>query len=225
MSGKVLNAEKGHTCKKISLLDFCNLIFPDDFVYSFTLDSTLKKYKDKTNTELLCFRTDNPQDLVNLVEEMNNGTNFLLVDCLGVNGLHYDCYISLPNDIYSVISEDIDCFWIDKKNKYITCVYYNPDSVSGGQYVKMEFSYEDIKKCFREIDYIDEFFDKLYPSVTNTLIDKGTDEFIQFGLDYLLNCKTLAFRVDRNKTRNIMGYLNEKDAAEKLFDLVYTRDN
>lgn len=70
-----------------------------------------------------------------------------------------------------------DAFFIDKEIKCITWIYYNPDSVAGGQYVINSLCFDDIKKAMQKHNYVDDFFDYLGEIAYQELADIGTTWF------------------------------------------------
>ncbi len=88
-----------------------------------------------------------------------------------------------------------DAFFINKENESITWIYFNPDSVSGGQYVTNMLSFDEIRKATQDHESADDFFD--YPgSIANqTLADVGTEWFEEAENAFrqtpdLTNCST-----------------------------------
>ena len=63
-------------------------------------------------------------------------------------------------------------------------VYYNPDSVSGGQLVYNEFSFELISEASKE-GASDNFYDYLISRCKQYLIDIDTSEFFVFLLSFI----------------------------------------
>lgn len=70
-----------------------------------------------------------------------------------------------------------DAFFINKENESITWIYFNPDSVSGGQYVTNMLSFDEIRKAAQDHKLADDFFDYLGSIANQTLADVGTEWF------------------------------------------------
>ena len=61
----------------------------------------------------------------------------------------------------------------------VTWLYYNPDSVAGGQYVVNELDFELIRSAAVLGDY-DEFFSYLEERCRQYLVDVGTEAFSEY---------------------------------------------
>lgn len=88
-----------------------------------------------------------------------------------------------------------DAFFINKENKSITWIYFNPDSVSGGQYVTNMLSFDEIRKATQDHESADDFFDYLGSIANQTLADVGTEWFEEAENAFrqtpdLTNCST-----------------------------------
>lgn len=70
-----------------------------------------------------------------------------------------------------------DAFFINKENESITWIYFNPDSVSGGQYVTNMLSFDEIREATQDHESADDFFDYLGSIANQTLADVGTEWF------------------------------------------------
>ena len=70
-----------------------------------------------------------------------------------------------------------DVFFVDKENKTVTWMYYNPDSNAGGQYVTNELSFDEIREAAQSHKSADDFFDYLGSIANQTLADVGTEWF------------------------------------------------
>ena len=70
-----------------------------------------------------------------------------------------------------------DVFFVDKENKTVTWMYYNPDSNAGGQYVTSTLSFDEIKEAAKTHKSTDDFFDYLGSIADQTLADVGTEWF------------------------------------------------
>ena len=88
-----------------------------------------------------------------------------------------------------------DAFFINKENESITWIYFNPDSVSGGQYVTNMLSFDEIRKATQDYESADDFFDYLGSIANQTLADVGTEWFEEAENAFrqtpdLTNCST-----------------------------------
>lgn len=88
-----------------------------------------------------------------------------------------------------------DAFFINKENESITWIYFNPDSVSGGQYVTNTLSFDEIRKATQDHESADDFFDYLGSIANQTLADVGTEWFEEAENAFrqtpdLTNCST-----------------------------------
>lgn len=88
-----------------------------------------------------------------------------------------------------------DAFFINKENESITWIYFNPDSVSGGQYVTNMLSFDEIRKATQDYESADDFFDYLGSIANHTLADVGTEWFEEAENAFrqtpdLTNCST-----------------------------------
>lgn len=70
-----------------------------------------------------------------------------------------------------------DAFFINGENGSVTWMYYNPDSVAGGQYVTNILSFKDILDAVQKCTSTDDFFDYLGSIASQTLADIGTEWF------------------------------------------------
>ena len=70
-----------------------------------------------------------------------------------------------------------DVFFVDKENKTVTWMYFNPDSNAGGQYVTNELSFDEIREAAQSHKSADDFFDYLGSIANQTLADVGTEWF------------------------------------------------
>ena len=70
-----------------------------------------------------------------------------------------------------------DVFFVDKENKTVTWMYFNPDSNAGGQYVTNTLSFDEIKEAAQKHKSADDFFDYLGSIANQTLADVGTEWF------------------------------------------------
>lgn len=96
-----------------------------------------------------------------------------------------------------------DIFYLFKDGR-IHWVYYNPDSVSEGQYVLLIFTTEDIIDASNATNNMDDFFDYIQEYAKEYLIDRGTEDFESYE--------------HSRKIPDIVG-VNE-EVYEKLLDLI-----
>ena len=77
----------------------------------------------------------------------------------------------------SCVPKDTDDDFYLFEDGRIHWVYYNPDSVSEGQYVLLIFTTEDIIDASNATNNMDDFFDYLQEYAKEYLIDKSTEDF------------------------------------------------
>lgn len=70
-----------------------------------------------------------------------------------------------------------DAFLIDSELKNVDWIYFNPDSIAGGQYVIRSFDYDLINEAARDWKIPDEFFDFIGSCSNEVLIDIGDADF------------------------------------------------
>lgn len=70
-----------------------------------------------------------------------------------------------------------DVFFVDKENKTVTWMYYNPDSNAGGQYVINTTTFDEVEEAAQKHKSADDFFDYLGNIANQTLADVGTEWF------------------------------------------------
>ena len=70
-----------------------------------------------------------------------------------------------------------DVFFVDKENKTVTWMYYNPDSNAGGQYVINTTTFDEVEEAAQKHKSTDDFFDYLGNIANQTLADVGTEWF------------------------------------------------
>lgn len=70
-----------------------------------------------------------------------------------------------------------DVFFVDKENKTVTWMYYNPDSNAGGQYVINTTTFDEVEEAAQKHKLADDFFDYLGNIANQTLADVGTEWF------------------------------------------------
>lgn len=102
-----------------------------------------------------------------------------------------------------VLKDTDDVFYLFEDGR-IHWVYYNPDSVSEGQYVLLIFTTEDIIDASNATNNMDDFFDYLQEYAKEYLIDRGTEDFESYE--------------HSRETPDIVGFNGE--VYEKLLDLI-----
>ena len=70
-----------------------------------------------------------------------------------------------------------DVFFVDKENKTVTWMYYNPDSNAGGQYVINTITFDEVKEAAQKHKSADDFFDYLGSIANQELADVSTEWF------------------------------------------------
>ena len=127
------------------------------------------------------------------------------------------------------VAEYEDAFFINRDNESVTWIYYNPDSVAGGQYVTNLISYEDIKEASEKADTPETFFDYLGSIARQELADVGSDWFVDADIQFrkqpdLTDCipetmqKLIAVAVpERDNTKKVPVYDRE---LEILYDVL-----
>ena len=70
-----------------------------------------------------------------------------------------------------------DVFFVDKENKTVTWMYYNPDSNAGGQYVINTTTFDEVEEAAQKHKSADDFFDYLGSIANQELADVGTEWF------------------------------------------------
>lgn len=96
-----------------------------------------------------------------------------------------------------------DIFYLFEDGR-IHWIYYNPDSVSEGQYVLLIFTTEDIIDASNATNNMDDFFDYIQEYAKEYLIDRGTEDFESYE--------------HSRETPDIVGFNGE--VYEKLLDLI-----
>ncbi len=104
----------------------------------------------------------------------------------------------------SCVPKDTDDVFYLFEDGRIHWVYYNPDSVSEGQYVLLIFTTEDIIDTSNATNNMDDFFDYLQEYAKEYLIDRGTEDFESYE--------------HSRETPDIVGFNGE--VYEKLLDLI-----
>lgn len=77
----------------------------------------------------------------------------------------------------SYVPKDTDDVFYLFEDDRIHWVYYNPDSVSEGQYVLLVFTTEDIIDASNVTNNMDDFFEYIQERTKERLIDKSTEDF------------------------------------------------
>ena len=70
-----------------------------------------------------------------------------------------------------------DAFFLDDDSETITWMYYNPDSVAGGQYVTNTLSFDEVREAAKKYQSVDDFFDYLGSIASQELADIGSEWF------------------------------------------------
>lgn len=104
----------------------------------------------------------------------------------------------------SCVPKDTDDVFYLFEDGRIHWVYYNPDSVSEGQYVLLIFTTEDIIDASNATNNMDNFFDYLQEYAKEYLVDRGTKDFESYE--------------HSRETPDIVGFNGE--VYEKLLDLI-----
>ena len=104
----------------------------------------------------------------------------------------------------SCVPKDTDDVFYLFEDGRIHWVYYNPDSVSEGQYVLLIFTTEDIIDASNATNNMDDFFDYLQEYAKEYLIDRGTEDFESYE--------------HSRETPDIVGF--NEEVYEKLLDLI-----
>lgn len=97
---------------------------------------------------------------------------------------HLKVILSEEESNTSVISEtnttpinDDDYYFNDAERKEVVAVYYNPDAISGGQFVFAHIPYDLISKAKDVASDTDSFYEYLDENAYTELIDVGTEEY------------------------------------------------
>lgn len=104
----------------------------------------------------------------------------------------------------SCVPKDTDDVFYLFEDGRIHWVYYNPDSVSEGQYVLLIFTTEDIIDASNATNNMDDFFDYIQEYAKEYLIDRDTEEFESYE--------------HSREIPDIVGFSEE--VYEKLLDLI-----
>ena len=93
----------------------------------------------------------------------------------------------IPSEIEEKVAEimekygDSDKFFVNLESESVTDVYYNPDSIEGGQLVYSRFGFDDIDEAL----LIDEPADYIYSVAKTSLVDITDTEFIGYADAFL----------------------------------------
>ena len=93
----------------------------------------------------------------------------------------------VPIEERNVTSNYNDAFFINRDNKTVTWIYYNPDSEAGGHYVTNVLNFDEITEISKDSQTPDEFFDRLESIANQTLADVGTEWFSESESRFLEN--------------------------------------
>lgn len=108
------------------------------------------------------------------------------------------------NPFTDYVPKDTDDIFYFFEDGRIHWIYYNPDSVSEGQYVLLIFTTEDIIDASNLTNNKDDFFDYIQEYAKEYLIDRGTEDFESYEYS--------------REIPDIVG-VNE-EVYEKLLDLI-----
>lgn len=108
------------------------------------------------------------------------------------------------NPFTDYVPKDTDDIFYLFEDGRIHWVYYNPDSVSEGQYVLLIFTTEDIIEASNLTNNKDDFFDYIQEYAKEYLIDRGSEDFESYEYS--------------REIPDIVG-VNE-EVYEKLLDLI-----
>ena len=93
----------------------------------------------------------------------------------------------VPIEERNVTANYNDAFFINRDNKTVTWIYYNPDSETGGHYVTNVLNFDEITEISKDSQTPDEFFDRLESIANQTLADVGTEWFSESESRFLEN--------------------------------------
>lgn len=108
------------------------------------------------------------------------------------------------NPFTDYVPKDTDDIFYLFEDGRIHWIYYNPDSVSEGQYVLLIFTTEDIIEASNLTNNKDDFFDYIQEYAKEYLIDRGSEDFESYEYS--------------REIPDIVG-VNE-EVYEKLLDLI-----
>lgn len=81
-------------------------------------------------------------------------------------------------------SNEQDRFFINRENRTVDWLYFNPDSSAGGQYVENTVTFDQIKEASESCKNAKSFFETLEMSATQHLGDVGTEFFSEYDEIY-----------------------------------------
>lgn len=108
------------------------------------------------------------------------------------------------NPFTDYVPKDTDDIFYFFEDGRIHWIYYNPDSVSEGQYVLLIFTTEDIIDASNLTNNKDDFFDYIQEYAKEYLIDRGTEDFESYEYS--------------RELPDIVGF--NEEVYEKLLDLI-----
>ena len=135
---------------------------------------------------------------------------------------HLKAILSEEESNTSVISEtnttpinDDDYYFNDAERKEVVAVYYNPDAISGGQFVFARITYELISKAKDVASDTDSFYEYLDENAYTELIDVGTEEYRTVLSEYSDPNPDFIGRNEENMLQLIALAKNEKITYDK----------
>ena len=135
---------------------------------------------------------------------------------------HLKVILSEEESKTSVISEtnttpinDDDYYFNDAERKEVVAVYYNPDAISGGQFVFAHITYELISKAKDVASDTDSFYEYLDENAYTELIDVGTEEYRTVLSEYSDPNPDFIGRNEENMLQLIALAKNEKITYDK----------
>ena len=135
---------------------------------------------------------------------------------------HLKAILSEEESNTSVISEtnttpinDDDYYFNDAERKEVVAVYYNPDAISGGQFVFAHITYELISKAKDVASDTDSFYEYLDENAYTELIDVGTEEYRTVLSEYSDPNPDFIGRNEENMLQLIALAKNEKITYDK----------
>lgn len=135
---------------------------------------------------------------------------------------HLKVILSEEESNTSVIAEtnttpinDDDYYFNDAERKEVVAVYYNPDAISGGQFVFAHITYELISKAKDVASDTDSFYEYLDENAYTELIDVGTEEYRTVLSEYSDPNPDFIGRNEENMLQLIALAKNEKITYDK----------
>lgn len=135
---------------------------------------------------------------------------------------HLKVILSEEENNTSVISEtnttpinDDDYYFNDAERKEVVAVYYNPDAISGGQFVFAHITYELISKAKYVASDTDSFYEYLDENAYTELIDVDTEEYRTVLSEYSDPNPDFIGRNEENMLQLIALAKNEKITYDK----------